>query len=127
MIVDAEARTMGSAAHPRKVTAHRAAGLLHVEWADGHNSRFSLEWLRANCPCATCRDERQKANSDPLRLFTGMLPSGELVGAEGVGNYAIRLDWADGHNTGIYPYTALRRSCPCVACNPDGAPPILAD
>ncbi len=112
---------------PKHITANRAAGLLHVEWADEHNSRYSLEWLRANCPCATCREERNKAVSDPLRLMTGALPSAQLMGAEYVGNYALRLDWADGHNAGIFPFKALRRSCPCVACNPDGAPPLLPD
>ena len=30
----------------------------------------------------------------------------EKVGA--IGNYAIMVDWSDGHNTGFFPYTTIR-------------------
>jgi ATP-binding protein involved in chromosome partitioning len=33
-----------------------------------------------------------------------------------VGNYAIRIDWSDGHTTGIYTYELLAAVCPCDAC-----------
>ena len=113
---------------PATMTIERATGALHIVWADNHASFFALRWLRSNCPCATCREERRAAaeQSDPLRLHSGPLPSIEVAGAELVGNYAIRLDWKDGHSTGIYPFSALRASCPCAECNPKGQPPLLA-
>jgi DUF971 family protein len=113
---------------PRNLTIERAAGVLRIEWTDGHASHFELRWLRANCPCASCREERRAIadDSDPLRLHSGPLPSTEVIGAQLVGNYAIRLDWSDGHNTGIYPFSSLRACCPCPECNPDGPPPLLA-
>jgi len=30
-----------------------------------------------------------------------------------VGAYAIRIDWSDGHSTGIYTYEFLWEICPC--------------
>jgi DUF971 family protein len=114
---------------PKDITVDRAAGALRVTWLDGHASVYPLRWLRANCPCATCREERRSSalNTDELRLMSGPLPSAEIVAAELVGNYAVRFTWADGHATGIYVFSALRASCPCLACNPDGPPAILAD
>ena len=33
-----------------------------------------------------------------------------------VGQYAINIDWSDGHNSGIYNFRELRANCPCDAC-----------
>jgi DUF971 family protein len=114
---------------PRNITIDRNAGLLRITWPDGHASAYPLHWVRSHCPCATCRETRRAAalETDLLKLHSGPLPSAEIAGAELVGNYAIRLIWKDGHDSGIYPFEALRRSCPCDKCNPAGAPPILAD
>lgn len=40
----------------------------------------------------------------------------EARSIELVGGYAIRIDWSDGHSTGIYPYEQLAALCPCAAC-----------
>lgn len=114
---------------PQSITIERAAGVMIITWLDGHRSEFSLAWLRAHCPCATCREERRETvlAADPLRLTAAPPPSTEVVDAEFVGNYAIRLTWGDGHIAGIYPFSALRTSCPCTQCNPEGAPPLIVD
>lgn len=116
---------------PRDVTIERAEHLLRIEWADGHASAYALAWLRSQCPCATCREERRarlmEEASGAFRLNAGSQPSHEVAGAELVGAYALRLDWSDGHSTGIYPFSALRRSCPCATCNPGGAPALVPD
>ena len=31
---------------------------LIIEWSDGHRAVYTWQHLRANCPCAGCRDER---------------------------------------------------------------------
>jgi DUF971 family protein len=122
---------METGTRPQSLTVNRGEGILDVVWADGHHSAYSLRWLRANCPCATCREERRaavmEAAADMLKLNSGPLPSTEIAGAELVGNYAVRFDWSDGHATGIYAFGALRHSCPCAACNPEGPPPLLPD
>ena len=114
---------------PQTITIERAAGVMVVAWLDGHHSEYPLAWLRAHCPCATCREERRDAvlAADPLRLTATPPPSTEIIGAEFVGNYALRLTWSDGHGAGIFPFVALRASCPCAACNPEGAPPLVID
>ena len=33
-----------------------------------------------------------------------------MLDVEPVGNYAIRINWSDGHNTGIYSYEHFRAS-----------------
>jgi DUF971 family protein len=39
-----------------------------------------------------------------------------MLGIEPVGNYALRINWSDGHNAGIYSYAHLRQICPCPEC-----------
>jgi len=114
---------------PQDLTVDRAAGTLTVLWQGGHRSTYPLRWLRANCPCATCREQRREAalQVDTLTLSAGPPPSTEIINAELVGNYAVRFTWADGHDTGIYVFSALRQSCPCADCNPSGPPPLLPD
>lgn len=120
---------MNNLTRPQDITIDRAAGVMRVVWQDGHRSDYVLHWLRFNCPCATCREERRSAvlNTDPLRLTDAPAPSSAISGAEFVGSYAIRFTWADGHATGIYAFTALRACCPCPLCHPEGPPPLLPD
>lgn len=108
---------------PIDIAIDRANGTLKLTWADQHVSTYPLLWLRANCPCATCREDQRTAQEDPLSLRP--MPSAEIADAELVGNYAIRLQWKDGHNSGIYAFSALRNSCPCKECNPDGPSPLM--
>ena len=120
---------MNTETQPQSITVERAAGVMHVVWQDGHHSDYTLRWLRANCPCATCREERYAAalNTDPLRLLETPAPSLEVAGAEFVGQYAIRFTWQDGHGSGIYPFAGLRACCPCPECNPEGQPALIEE
>jgi DUF971 family protein len=43
-------------------------------------------------------------------------PKPKARAAHPVGNYAIQIEFTDGHNTGIYSYDYLRTICPCEAC-----------
>ena len=100
---------------PVNINADRAAGLLTIDWADGHRSEFEAVPLRLLCPCAFCRGEAGR----PGWLDTNPTLTAEqtqMVGARLVGQYAIAVAWADGHDTGYYTYESLRESCPCPAC-----------
>lgn len=94
---------------PVEVRHEKGAGRLVVEWSDAHVSPFSLDYLRSWCPCAGCQGH------DPVTRFLG-LENQQLARVEGIGNYALGLTWADGHDTGIYSFKWLRRICPCDAC-----------
>ena len=116
---------------PSDIAVDRGAGELRITWGDGEQSRYPFPWLRTNCPCATCREERRKAAMNQaandfgeLTLMSGPLPSAEIAGAKLVGNYALQLEWTDGHATGIYGFTALRAAMP----DENGElPPLLSE
>ena len=89
-----------------------------ITWSDGHASRYTFPQLRDNCPCATCNDERQKAqeNPGPANPLPMYKPRVTAKSATSVGNYAIQIQFSDGHSTGIYSFDALREMCSCQAC-----------
>lgn len=102
-----------------------ATQTLEVQWADGHPSGYPLKYLRSECPCASCRSERQQAKDNPFHVLKGGLPSAELRNVEPVGLYGMRLTWADGHATGIYTFEYLRQICPCESCRSGRQAPDL--
>lgn len=97
---------------PVDLKISREAQRLTVIWADGHVSEFDSPTLRRNCPCAVCAARRGREEKG-TELFTILQtdPGGEaprVVGAELMGNYAIRLQWSDGHDAGIFEFGYLR-------------------
>lgn len=88
-----------------------------INWKDGHESNFPFLYLRKNCPCALCRTKREEEQNNPLKLLKEESPNAfNVKSIEPVGNYAIKIFWADGHSSGIYTYEMLRESCPCPLC-----------
>jgi len=43
-------------------------------------------------------------------------PKARAQAATQVGNYAIQINFNDGHSTGIFSYDYLRTLCPCDEC-----------
>ena len=87
---------------------------LRIVWEDAHESVYSYQFLRQNCPCAMCRDEW---SGDPL-LDPATVPNDtKPMRSELVGNYAISFSFSDGHGTGIYSFETLRKLCRCVECS----------
>jgi DUF971 family protein len=82
---------------------------LAIAWNDGTESFLKLRLLRHACPCAACGGEPDVLGhvERPHASFTDK--SFELLGFDLVGGYAIQPRWADGHSTGIYSFTYLRR------------------
>ena len=111
---------------PMDVKVHVTTGQgVEVTWSDGHASRYPFPYLRDVCPCALCNDEREKK----ARVETSATSGGAVLpmfkprvtakSANAVGNYAIQIQFSDGHATGIYSYEHLREICPCEACGRD--------
>ncbi|HEU4526094.1 MAG TPA: DUF971 domain-containing protein, partial [Gemmatimonadales bacterium] len=91
----------------------RDDGLL-IEWDEtGHEALYPARALRLACPCAACVDEMSgRPLLDPAGVPQDVRPlSLALVGA-----YGLRVQWSDGHGTGIYTFQRLLASCPCDAC-----------
>lgn len=82
---------------------------LRIAWDDGHVSEYPMEHLRGWCPCAVCQ-----GHGGERHFVEGA--NAELAKVTVVGNYALNIGWADGHDTGIYTYRYLRELCPCPAC-----------
>ena len=82
---------------------------LAIAWNDGTESFLRLEMLRRACPCAACGGEPDVLGnvSRPDVAYTHQ--SFQLIGFEMVGGYALQPRWADGHSSGIYGFTYLRR------------------
>ncbi len=79
---------------------------LSVTWPDGSRGFVAHRDLRADCHCATCVDE----NSGERLLKDEDIPDDiSALEVETLGNYALRISWSDGHNTGIYPWTQIRK------------------
>lgn len=100
---------------PTSIQIHLASGAgVDVEWADGHRSHYEFDYLREQCPCATCRASREGGQQQTVLLLdTEKLRAVEAVP---VGHYAVRFVFSDGHSTGIYSFGYLREICPCVEC-----------
>jgi DUF971 family protein len=96
-------------ATPTDLNVRLAAQELHITWADGRQSVFPLAYLRRHCPCAACRTEREKQADNPLKILSHKpIENLRVTDAALCGNYAIRFDWSDHHNTGIYDFRYLR-------------------
>jgi len=92
---------------------------LRIEWEDGAVSYFPIAYLRKMSPSAEARKLREDLEKNPLTVLPsnpkrGGAVSGPLtaVSAELVGNYAIRIRFSDGHDTGIYSWSYLREIDP---------------
>lgn len=79
--------------------------MLTIQWSDGRTLTYPVAELRRNCPCATCRSEQSRAGVDeeppPVAgdvTIRQMSP---------VGNYAYKISFSDGHDTGIYTLPLL--------------------
>ena len=107
---------------PEHIAISKSKGV-KIDWKDGHHSQYPLPYLRDECPCASCTGahgtEPEKTSysapqpSNPFQMYKPVL---KMLHVEPMGHYAIRIDWSDGHSTGIYSYDYLRKICPCQQC-----------
>lgn len=97
---------------------------LTIEWADGTTSYFSIAYLRRMSPSAEQRELRKQMESNPLTVLPARSAAAgspiAATNAELVGNYALRIEFSDGHRTGLYTWDYLRQIDP--AANHDTIP-----
>ena len=113
-----------ASADPEHIAISRSTGV-RIDWRDGHHSDYALAYLRDKCPCASCTGahgtppQKSDFSTNPLQMYK---PALKMASAEAVGNYALRIAWNDGHNSGIFSFDYLREICPCEVCRGGPAP-----
>jgi DUF971 family protein len=100
---------------PKHLELQKDHGLT-VHWHDGRESFYPIEYLRKYSPSADMRQLREEMARNPLTVLpqSAVSNSGPItaISAEMVGNYAIRIVFSDGHDTGIYSWQYLREIDP---------------
>ena len=109
--------------HSKKTRQRKSARLVgrgrRYHLVGHHTSHYDFTYLRDQCPCAMCNDEREKKATGATRnsrCFPCSSRSHRARAPIAVGNYALQIDFTDGHATGIFSFEYLREICPCEAC-----------
>lgn len=84
----------------------KSGSLLFVKWNDGSETEIKISNLRSKCPCAICGAEKDKRGSKYIPIYTK--DQLDIRNISIVGQYAVGVEWADGHNTGIYDFNYLK-------------------
>ena len=91
---------------PTEINYHRKSRVLDLAFGDDERCRLTAEFLRVHSPSAEVRGHGR--GQEVLQIGK------EDVGIdriEPVGNYAVRLYFDDGHDTGLYSWQELQRFC----------------
>jgi DUF971 family protein len=91
----------------------RRGDRLLIRWSDGGRRLYRPAELRKACPCATCREKRAAEDADKMKSLLRVISAEEarpltIAGMEPVGNYAYKVIFSDGHDTGIFTFESLR-------------------
>jgi DUF971 family protein len=87
----------------KKIIYNKIKKNLHIEFFDNYNAILSAELLRVESPSAEVQGHSSKEKKTPLNK-----QNISITQIERVGNYAIRIIFDDGHDTGIYSWSYLR-------------------
>ena len=87
---------------PTEIRVKRVEKLLEIVFDDGMYFSLPAEFLRVHSPSA----EVQGHSPEERQVVAGRRHVG-ILGVEPVGQYAIRIDFDDLHDTGIYSWRIL--------------------
>jgi ATP-binding protein involved in chromosome partitioning len=76
-----------------------------LKWPGGEIVSVSNATLRKACSCALCVDE---LTNEPILDPASVPDDIHALKVGTIGNYAISVEWSDGHNTGFFPYRTIR-------------------
>lgn len=87
---------------PTEIKLHNASRVMELSFDDGSSYRLPYEYLRVYSPSAEVRGHG---------VGQGVLQTGKrevaITGIEPVGNYAVKISFSDGHNSGLYSWDVL--------------------
>ena len=88
---------------PREIRLSADKKTLQITFASGQATRLTAELLRVESPSAEVQGhgEGQKTTPAGKRKIT-------ITAIAPVGNYAVRITFDDGHDTGIYSWSLLQ-------------------
>ena len=90
---------------PASIRALSDQRVFDLRWPDGTSQRLPFRLLREHCPCAGCVNEfTGERMLDPATIPDDIRPAHLAFS----GNYALKITWSDGHDTGIYTWERLR-------------------
>jgi DUF971 family protein len=87
---------------PTDIRLHQSSRLLELHFDNGTECMLSCEFLRVYSPSAEVRGHGH--GQEVLQVGKEEV---NIVGIEPVGNYAIKLIFDDGHDTGLYSWDYL--------------------
>ncbi|GAB4226177.1 MAG: DUF971 domain-containing protein [Methyloligellaceae bacterium] len=88
---------------PTELRLNKEKNELTIDFDDGSSYALSAEFLRVMSPSAEVQ-----GHSPDQRVTVGGKQSVKISNIEPVGNYAVRLVFDDGHDTGLYSWAYLR-------------------
>ena len=89
---------------PLEIRLSKDRKTLTVRFDDGADFALSAEYLRVLSPSAEVQ-----GHSREQRVTVPGKEAVAIAAIDPVGNYAVRLTFSDGHNTGIFSWSYLRR------------------
>ena len=87
---------------PEEIRLAKSKSLLDVRFDNGKSFSLSAELLRVESPSAEVQGHGAGQKTTPIGKRDILISS-----IEPVGNYAIRIGFSDGHNTGIFSWNTL--------------------
>jgi DUF971 family protein len=88
---------------PTELRLSKDKRTLAVTFDDGQSYSFEAEFLRVHSPSA----EVQGHSPEQRRLVAGMR-NVAIRAVDPIGNYAVRITFDDGHNTGLFSWDYFR-------------------
>ena len=91
---------------PKKIKLHKSSGDLEIAFPDRSPCTLSSEYLRVMSPSAEV-----KGHGPGQEVLQDGKKNVRIEALEKSGNYAIRITFDDGHDTGIYSWDYLLDLC----------------
>ncbi len=91
---------MNTTPRPTEIRLRKSAGTVAVVFDSGESFELPFEYLRVFSPSAEVRGH----GTEILQVGKERV---KVVGVEPVGNYAVRLVFDDGHDSGLYSWPVL--------------------
>ncbi len=87
---------------PTNIVLHQKTRRLEISFEDGESFMLPCEYLRVYSPSAAVRGHGP--GQEVLQLDKEGV---NIIAIEPVGNYAVKIFYDDGHNTGLYDWDLL--------------------